>query len=491
MDSSLTPVVMIFVGIVIGAVAAALVLRAKAKRSYEDGKADSATQVAALHERLAAREQEVQRLQQSFDKEVTHRDRLRDDNADLKAQLEGERRAAQEREQSLRQVADELSGHFAELSQRALNANNQSFLDMAKSTLGRYQESAKGDLKLRQEAINQLVEPLKKSLDKVDVRIGEIEKERVGAYVGLRAQVESLATDQIKLQKETSNLVNALRAPIVRGRWGEIQLKRVVEIAGMVEYCDFNQQEPVPTGKLRPDMTIRLPGGRTIVVDSKAPLQAYLEALEAPDEEIRIVKLKDHARQVRTHLTKLGARGYWEQFEHSPEFVFLFLPGETFFSAALEQDPSLIEFGVEQRVILATPTTLIALLKAVSYGWQQEQMAASAQEVSKLGKDLYNRLRVFTKHFESVGAGIKRAIDSYNEGVGSLEGRVLRTARKFKELGSTTGDEIEVVEPIDKTVRPLSLDEGGLFPELVAPVEPDEEDDALPLLSSKIATGQG
>jgi DNA recombination protein RmuC len=259
----------------------------------------------------------------------------------------------------------------------------------------------------------------------------------------------------------------------------------------MVEYCDFNQQEAVPTGKLRPDMTIRLPGGRTIVVDSKAPLQAYLEALESPDEGTRIGKLKDHARQVRTHLTKLGARGYWEQFEHSPEFVFLFLPGETFFSAALEQDPSLIEFGVEQRVILATPTTLIALLKAVSYGWQQEQVAASAQEVSKLGKDLYNRLRVFTKHFESIGAGIKRAIDSYNEGVGSLEGRVLRTARKFKELGSMTGDEIEVVEPIDKTVRALSLDEGGLFPELVAPAEPSEEEDSTPLLNSKSATGEG
>jgi DNA recombination protein RmuC len=487
---SLIPVAMIFAGVVIGAVVTALVLRARANRSFEDGKADSATQITALQERLSARDQELQKLQQSLDKEIGQRERLREDHTDLKAQLEGERRAAQEREESLRQVTDEVSGRFAELSQKALSANNQSFLDMAKSTLETYQERAKGDLELRQEAINQLVEPLKKSLDKVDVKIGEIEKERVGAYAGLIKQVESLATDQIKLQKETSNLVNALRAPIVRGRWGEIQLKRVVEIAGMVEYCDFNQQEPVPTGKLRPDMTIRLPGGRSIVVDSKAPLQAYLEALEAPDEVTRVEKLKDHARQVRTHLTKLGARGYWEQFEQSPEFVFLFLPGETFFSAALEQDPSLIEFGVEQRVILATPTTLIALLKAVSYGWQQEQVAASAQEVSKLGKDLYNRLRVFTKHFESIGSGLKRAIESYNDGVGSLEGRVLRTARKFKDLGSMTGNEIEVVEPIDKTVRSLSLDEGGLFPELVAP-EDTEEDDSFPLLNSKSATGQG
>jgi DNA recombination protein RmuC len=492
---NLIPVVLFLVGALIGAIAIWLVLRGKAQRSYADGQADSMTEVATLQERLAAKDRELQKLQEGFDREVAQRDHLREDNAGLKAQLEGERRAAQEREESLRQVGEELSGRFAELSQSALNANSQSFLNLAKSTLERYQEKAKGDLESRQEAINQLVEPLKKSLEKVDVKIGEIEKERVGAYSGLRLQVESLATDQLKLQKETSNLVNALRTPIVRGRWGEIQLKRVVEIAGMIEYCDFNQQETISTdtgGKLRPDMTIRLPSGRTIVVDSKAPLQAYLEALEARDEETRVAKLKDHARQIKTHLSKLGAKSYWEQFEQSPEFVFLFLPGETFFSAALEQDPSLIEFGVEQRVILATPTTLIALLKAVSYGWQQEQVAASAQEISKLGKDLYNRLRVFTKHFESIGAGIKRAIDSYNDGVGSLEGRVLRTARKFKELGSVTGDEIEVVEPIDKTARALSLDEGGLFPDLVASAEPSEdEDESLPLLNSKSATGQG
>jgi DNA recombination protein RmuC len=487
---SLIPVLLVFTGIVVGAVIVWLLLRAQSQRSYEKGQSDSGTQVAALQERLAARDQELQKLQQSFEREAAQRDHLREDNAGLKAQLEGERRAAQEREESFRQVGEELSGRFAELSQRALNANNQSFLDLARSTLAQYQAKAKGDLEFRQEAIKQLVEPLRKSLDQVDAKIGEIEKERVGAYAGLRQQVESLATDQIKLHKETSNLVNALRAPIVRGRWGEIQLKRVVEIAGMVEYCDFNQQETVPTGKLRPDMTIRLPGGRSIVVDSKAPLQGYLEALEAPDEGTRLIKLKDHARQVRVHLTKLGARGYWEQFDQSPEFVFLFLPGETFFSAALEQDPSLIEFGVEQRVILATPTTLIALLKAVSYGWQQEQVAASAQEVSKLGKDLYNRLRVFTKHFESIGAGIKRALESYNDGVGSLEGRVLRTARKFKELGATTGDEIPVVEPIDRTVKPLSMDEGGLFPELVATPEGADDQEELPLLNS-IARGVG
>jgi len=261
----------------------------------------------------------------------------------------------------------------------------------------------------------------------------------------------------------------------------------------MVEYCDFYQQETINTdnGRLRPDMTIRLPGSRTIVVDSKAPLQAYLEALEARDEVTRVAKLKEHARQIRTHLGKLGTKAYWDQFEQSPEFVFMFLPGETFFSAALEQDPSLIEFGVEQRVILATPTTLIALLKAVAYGWRQEQMAKSALEVSKLGKDLYDRLRTFTDHFGDIGKGLDRALDAYNRGVGSLEARVLVAARKFKERGALAGDEIETLEPIDKAARSLSLDEGGLFPDLVAGEPEAAEAESLPLLNSKGVSAKG
>lgn len=482
MDTQIFSLVVFLSGAALGVAAGWFLLKTRASSA-------SAADLATLKERLGGKDSELQKLQLALNSEVAEHKHSRAESVQLKAALEGERRAAQERKDSFKQAAEELSEKFKALSRDALKDNNQSFLDLAHSTLQKFQQSAKGDLELKQKAIDELVRPLRESLEKVDGKIGEMEKARAGAYSELREQVRNLATSQTQLQTETGNLVNALRAPIVRGRWGEIQLKRVVEIAGMVEYCDFNQQDTADTGKLRPDMTIRLPNQRTIVVDSKAPLQAYLEALEARDEETRVAKLKDHARQIRTHLIKLGAKGYWEQFEQSPEFVFLFLPGETFYSAALEQDPSLIEFGVEQRVILATPTTLIALLKAVSYGWKQEQMAASAQEVSKLGKDLYDRLRVFTKHFESIGAGLKRALDSYNDGVGSLEVRVLSTARKFKDLGATRGEEVEVVEPIDKSVRALRFDEGGLFPDLLAEETEALEDDSLPLLNVKSVAG--
>jgi DNA recombination protein RmuC len=493
MESILLPVVILLIGAAFGAIVVWLIFRAKAKRSFEDGRADSMTQIATLQERLAAKDRELQKLQETFNREVAELIRVKEESSTLRADLEGERRAAQERTESFKQAAEVLDQKFQALSRDALRDNSKSFLELAHETLAKFQESAKGDLELRTRAIDQLVKPLKDSLEKVDGKIGELEKARAGAYSELREQVKALATSQLQLQSETGNLVKALRTPHVRGRWGEIQLRRVVELAGMLQYCDFTEQETVATeeSRIRPDVIVRLPGNRTIVVDAKVPFDAFYESISTTDDEVRRTKLKEHARIVRTHIGALSKKSYWETVQPTPEFVLLFLPGETFYSAALENDPKLIEDGVNQGVIIATPTTLIALLKAVSYGWRQEQMAANAQEVAGLGKDLYDRLRTFTSHFADIGRGLDRALESYNKGVGSLEARVLVTARKFKERGAIAGEEIETMEPIDKSTRALSLDEGGLFPELVASAEPSYEEDALPLLSSKHATGQG
>lgn len=455
---------------------------------------DGAARLATLHERLAGRDQEVQKLEATLERDKSELARTREENTQLRADLQGERRAAQERLASFNKATEDLTEKFKALSRDALKDNNRSFLELAQTALAKFQETAKGDLEYRQKAIDQLVQPLKAALETVDGKIGLLEKERAGAYSELREQIRGLATSQLQLQAETGNLVKALRTPHVRGRWGEIQLRRVVEMAGMLQYCDFAEQETVATedGRIRPDLIVRLPGNRTIVVDAKVPFDAFYESISTTDEEVRMARLKDHARIVRTHIGSLSRKSYWECVQPTPEFVLLFLPGETFYSAALENDPKLIEDGVGQGVIIATPTTLIALLKAVSYGWRQEQMATNAQEVSKLGKDLYDRLRTFANYFADIGRGLDRALDSYNRGVGSLEARVLVTARKFKERGAIAGEEIETLEPIDKAARSLSLDEGGLFPDLVAGENGAaatesivDDDNSMPLLNAK------
>ncbi len=424
------------------------------------------SQNSALLERLKAEERRVAeaeaRLAHAGSEAQRHEieaQTFRNQLSEIKSRLEAERHAAQEKQALLERAETKLGDTFKALSADALKGASEQFLHLAKSTLASQTEEAKGEIEKRKMAIETLVKPVADSLGKFELRIGEIEKLREGAYSELKEQVRAMGEGQLCLQRETSALVKALRQPTGRGQWGEMQLRRVVELAGMQEHCDFTLQTTSTTDegkRLRPDLVVRLAGGKSIVVDSKTPMDAYLSALEAQDDLERDRFLAQHAQQVRTHIQQLSSKNYTAQFKDTPEFTVLFLPSESFFSAALHSDPGLIERGVHHGIILATPTTLIALLKAVAYGWKQETLAINAKEICALGRTMHERLGKLAEHFASLGKSLNSAVDHYNKAIGSYETRVMSTARKFEELkAAPEGTTLPDLTSIDTSARPL------------------------------------
>lgn len=382
--------------------------------------------------------------------------RLREKLAVTQSQLEARGRAEDEREQALALAEQRLASVFDDLAKRSLQDNSQSFLTLAKQNLDVHRSEAQGELKARQQAVEALVTPIREALQRTERQISQIEKERHQAFGNIRGLLESISLSQQALNAETRNLVTALRRPEVRGQWGEMTLRRLVELAGMVEHCDFTEQEHSVSGEgdvLRPDMVVHLAEGRQLVVDVKTPLDAYLAAVEAPDDATREAALVRHARKVRERVRELAAKRYWSQFERSPEFVILFIPGDQFLSAALAKDPELLDEALNQHVILATPTSFVALLKAVAYGWRQVALADNARQIRDLASDLHQRLAVFTGHLARVGRALGNSVDAYNNAVGSLERKVLPGARRFTELGVQARKPLEATPEIESVAR--------------------------------------
>ncbi len=393
---------------------------------------------------------------------------LRERNAQLSTTLELQEKAAEEKidaleknhQQAQQQIREQLSDTFSNLSREALKHNSDEFLKLAQENLKQFQSQAKSELGQKEKAIEHLIKPIQDALQKTEQQIQGIEKERREAYGALHTHLENMARAQASLSSETRNLVNALRRPEVRGQWGEMTLKRLAELAGMVEHCDFYEQETVRTedGQQRPDMIVRMPDGREIVVDVKTPLDAYLSAIEKDDDESRNQELIRHARNVRNRVNELAAKAYWAQFKNAPDFVVLFIPGDQFLSAALDNDPALLEDALRQQVILATPTSFVALLRAVGYGWRQEQLAENAEKIKQVGEELYKRLGVFAGHLQKLGRSLESSTKHYNSAVGSFDSRILPSAQKFNEMGISAAKKLESSDQIETGVRAIIVD---------------------------------
>lgn len=486
----MNPILALVIGLLTGAIAAWLIAQAMAKAAVagaagklearEQEVKDLRTRIEQMNQRIdqlnaearaeASKAASAEARAQAAEKLEKEAEILRKQNAELQKELARvsetlakERQAAEEKLAIINEATTRLSDTFQALSSQALKSNNEQFLELAHQVLATFHERAKGDLTEREKAIQALVQPLRETLEKYEKQVRELEAARQGAYSGLEQQVKALLETGQSLRQETTKLVTALSAPRVRGRWGEITLRRVVELAGMSEHCDFVEQESVdsPAGRLRPDMIINMPSGRKIIIDAKTVLDAYLAAVEATTDDERQLRLAEHARQVKTRVNDLCKKEYWDQWTEAPEFVVLFLPGEQFLGAALQEDPRLLEDAFEKRVIIATPTTLIALLKAVAYGWRQEVLTQNAQQISQLGKELYERLLRLTKHLEKLGKSLDASVEAFNLAVGSFESRVLVSARKFKELGATGKEEIAELPRIEKTARQLAPPANG------------------------------
>jgi DNA recombination protein RmuC len=392
-------------------------------------------------------------------------DQLAETNASLQARIAELETALEKQLQfhdqqiaTYRDAEENLKNIFGDLSRKALSSNASDFLNLARTEFSKLQEHAKTELDKKEKAIENLVDPVKESLKEVDKYIHDVERQRVGAYSKLEEQLQSLLGETTKLSK-------ALSAPMTRGRWGEFQLRRVVELAGMLEYCDFDEQQTVTTedGRMRPDMVVRLPGGKSIVVDSKVPLAAFLSAAETDNDLAREKYFADHAKQLRNHIKDLSRKSYWEQFRPTPEFVVMFIPSEVALTSALKYDPELIEYGVAEKVLTASPITLIALLRSAAYGWRQEKLAENAEKISKLGRELYDSLSVFSGHFSSVGKNLRQTVDTYNKAVSSIEGRVLVRARRFNDLESGSATK-EIEEQLSVDVLPKLIESSELLP---------------------------